>query len=322
MKRKSQWIIRVLFKHTARLLNIYEKRIEKHYGQRLPAHFPVFIIGAPRSGTTIYYQILTSALDCTYIDNLTHLAKENVLTGKKISSFFGGRKRHQNFQSQYGDTSSSSLFAPSEGGQIWHHLLNSSAETFKPEHYTEQNLSRIKRKLYALLNISQKPFVSKNTYNSLRMELLSKIHPGTKIIWIKRDPFFTAQSIYFARRKNNGDVNKWWGVKTTTFHADMHLPFAEQIVKQVFDVEKHIYSKKEKFSKEQWLELNYSELEHPLEVKEKFEDFLGQKLTFPNNMLEDIIVQNKQRLTPELQDLFLHEIKKYNWDNYTKASLA
>ncbi|MFO7940128.1 MAG: sulfotransferase [Bacteroidales bacterium] len=304
----------------APILNILEKAKEKKYGQSTPNHFPIFIIGSPRSGTTIFYQILSSTLDCIYFDNLTHLAKETPIIGKQISQFIYGNRRHQSFQSQYGDTSADGLLAPSEGGQILHYLLNSSADTFMPEYFSQESLIKLKSKLFALLNIYKKPFISKNTYNSLRMELLSKVHPSTKIIWIKRDPFFTAQSIYFARKKNNTAVNKWWGVKTPSFHSDIHLPFATQIIKQVFEIERHIFNKKNLFRKEQWLEINYSELENPLNVVMKCEEFLGYRLSYSSSMLKDITVQNTHRLTPELKDLFLHEIQKYNWDNYTKAN--
>ncbi len=319
MKKKTHFIIRFVFKYFSPLFNILEKTKEKRYGQNTPEQFPIFIIGSPRSGTTIFYQILTSALNCEYIDNLTHLAKKTPVIGKRISHLLFGNQKHHNFQSNYGDTSASGLLAPSEGGQIWHHLLNSSAETFKPEHFSREALTKVRRKLYTLLNIYQKPFIAKNTYNSLRLELLSRLHPGTKIIWVKRDPFFTAQSIYFARQKNIGDINKWWGVRTATFDADQHLPFAEQIVKQIFEVEKHIFNKKHLFDSEHWLELNYSELESPLKVLEKCEVFLEHKLTYPDNMLKNITVQNQHRLTPNLKKLFSDEIKKYNWDNYTKV---
>ena len=45
------------------VINIWEKKYLNLYGNQKLKHQPIFIIGAPRTGSTIFYQTLTNQLN-------------------------------------------------------------------------------------------------------------------------------------------------------------------------------------------------------------------------------------------------------------------
>jgi len=78
---------------------------------------PIFIIGLPRSGTTLLYQVMTKCLKMCYFNNLTdHFPKSPVLVSL-LTSPFNGNRPHGDFSSYYGETIGWN--APSQGGLIW-----------------------------------------------------------------------------------------------------------------------------------------------------------------------------------------------------------
>ena len=86
--------------------------------------FPVFIIGAPRTGSTFLYQSITNSLDVAYIDNLVELFYDSFCAGFFISKALYGNKPHNNFVSYHGNTRRlGGLHAPSECGAFWYRWL-------------------------------------------------------------------------------------------------------------------------------------------------------------------------------------------------------
>jgi hypothetical protein len=70
---------------TCRILSLFTPIIVKwqkpyldKYGNQPLKHQPVFIIGAPRTGSTILYQTLTNLYDVLYIDNLVCRFSKNL----------------------------------------------------------------------------------------------------------------------------------------------------------------------------------------------------------------------------------------------------
>ena len=95
------WIIRSILKYGSPVISIPEKAGIKKYGVETPAHSLVFIIGAPRTGSTILYQVITSLIDVSYIDNLANLARYNPYFGLRLSHLFFRNHSHQSFTSKF-----------------------------------------------------------------------------------------------------------------------------------------------------------------------------------------------------------------------------
>src|SRR6056297_1278708 len=99
----------------APVIHFFERDKIKSYGSQPLKHQPVFIIGAPRTGSTILYQALTNLYDVLYIDNLVCRFHRNLFLGFRVSNRIYGAKPHNSFSSYHGRTRGG--HSPSECGQ-------------------------------------------------------------------------------------------------------------------------------------------------------------------------------------------------------------
>src|SRR6056297_1412323 len=95
---------------------------------------PVFIMGPPRSGTTLLYQLLTQTCHFSYFSEFA--ASYNTfpfLATYLKKKHFG--KDNQSFKSDFGRPRG--LFAPSEAGEIWNRWF--PAEYKESYNYVDEN---------------------------------------------------------------------------------------------------------------------------------------------------------------------------------------
>ena len=86
-------------------LRLTELPALRRHAARVLTHQPTFIIGAPRSGSTILYQALTNAYDVAYFDNVACTLHRNPLAGFALSRVMFGDRPHDSFTSTHGTTS-------------------------------------------------------------------------------------------------------------------------------------------------------------------------------------------------------------------------
>ena len=60
------------------LISLWEQKYFLKYRDFKPKYQPIFIIGAPRTGSTILYQTITNQLDVLYIDNMICALNKNL----------------------------------------------------------------------------------------------------------------------------------------------------------------------------------------------------------------------------------------------------
>jgi hypothetical protein len=165
------------------LLNFFEKRFLKKYGDDNLA--PIFIIGLPRSGSTLLFQVLTSNYKFSFFSNLANVFYKG---SSLVLSIF--KKQHRKFKlerfdSDYGYTKG--FFSPSEGGSIYRDWFG---ENKKPDK------ERINKTIDAYTKIVKAPFIFKNLNASFHLEAITEIFPNAFFILINRDLRFVCQSIY------------------------------------------------------------------------------------------------------------------------------
>ena len=136
-------------------------------------YFPIFIIGAPRSGTTLIYQSLISALDVGYPSNLIARFWENPLFGYALQNdiYPDSYNFISSFESIHGYSKNSAL-EPHEFGYFWSRWFDDSKT-----HYTSPNTEvnpLLKKEINTLQNLSQKNWIFKNLTLGLKIPLLKK----------------------------------------------------------------------------------------------------------------------------------------------------
>ncbi len=216
---------------------------------------PVFIIGPPRSGTTILYQLLCKHTNFSYINNfigdwyrIPALAAKVYITLFKggneleLSSNFGKSKNHN---------------GPNEFGEFWYKYF-SKTHSFKDQN--KKSAKKLKMEIAAITKIFEKPILLKNVVNSMRIESLSNIFDNSTFIVIERDKLDNAQSILNARISLHNNKNHQWSVITPSMRDNPSLPFYKDIINQLNDIHLNIESSFKRLDKDKSIFIEYEDL--------------------------------------------------------------
>lgn len=199
---------------------------------------PVFIIGAPRSGSTLVYQVLTDAFDVGYLSNLH-------------CKFFGAPalaerlfrplkdKSCSDYTSRFGATLGRS--GPSECGLWWYRFFPSKPVYVSSENVDDARMRRFRRSIISLTETFDKPVIFKNLYASMRLEPISMHIPEALFVIIKRNEFDNALSILDGRKTALGRYDQWWSVPPPNIEQLKLLEPASQAVEQIRAIHNVIY---------------------------------------------------------------------------------
>ena len=212
-----------------------------------PSSHPIFIVGAPRSGSTLLYQLLLKHTHVTYISNLMSLMPIRMILIAKHTSRFHKFKDLKESDLGY----LSGLFSPSEAGSIQRKWFGAQS--------TAAISAKVRNTIVLLTNPSSAPFISKNLMNSLRLERINQILPEARYVFVRRNPLFNAQSLLLSRKKVFGTVNQWWSAKPSGYEEVTRLDPEYQVVWQVLEIEKTITRFFDKYSTQN-IEISYEEL--------------------------------------------------------------
>lgn len=228
------------------------------------SHQPVFIIGAPRTGSTILYQALTNIYRVLYIDNAACEWCRNLRFGLWLSQKKYGDSPHNNFKSEHGNTERFGGHAPSECGAFWYRWLPKDRHFIDHFEITEQMVEQIRCDVLGASHYLERPLVFKNLNAGQRLRLIHKAFPAAKIIFVRRDPRFVVRSILKARHKVGIKPGQWWSIMPKNVTELLKLPESDMCVAQVYHLEKQIEEDLALFSKENVREVHYQELNESL----------------------------------------------------------
>jgi len=264
------------------MLSWVEGKVSPEYELR---YSPTFIIGPPRIGSTLLYQIVTYALGTSYF---TSLAIRLYVKGSPAIPIFAARlakgfglvkRHHETFESYYGNGLGPG--GPDEGSQIWNQWF--------PERYvgSEDRCMRFHRDIYqavaATERIFDRPFVNKDNWHSVRIQALVHIFPKALFIECLRDPLATAQSIFIARTQDFPTSNQkpkdlraaWFSVKPREYESIKGKGLIEQVCEQVYFTEQNIATDRATVGEHRFLSVNYRELcQDPRREIRKIADFM------------------------------------------------
>lgn len=194
--------------HTA--LGPIERRLLAQHGTARWPH--VFIVGAPRSGTSLFYELLVTRYRFAFFSNLAHRFYKTPVAATWLGHSVI-ESRQGVFESNYGHIAGWS--APNEGGWIWQRWLEDGPwinETALPGLPADE----IRTTLAAMSNVMAAPFINKNVMHANRLRLLQALFPDCLILEVQRDPAETVRSIVRARQHNKGpalNLDQWWSVQ-------------------------------------------------------------------------------------------------------------
>ncbi len=193
-------------------------------------HPPIFIIGAPRSGSTLLYQVMTEYYDVGYLSNLHCRFYGAASWLERIVRPLRWRKP-LNFSSRHGVTKG--IAAPSECGEFWYRFFRRKPQYIPIEEANPRQLRRLRGVVRALIHAFDKPILFKNMNCALRLHPTAKTLPEALFIVTQRNLLDNAHSLLEVRKKVHGDYQTWWSMEPPEVNNLKMLPAHEQVVEQV-----------------------------------------------------------------------------------------
>jgi len=167
---------------------------------------PIFIVGAPRSGTNIFYRTFAKHPDLAWISNITKKVPSSLWLTRTIMLF---RKDHR----------------PTEANNVWQKFAGNDDESLGRNDVTAAARKYLYKVMQNNLRIFNKPrFVNKCPGNSVRIEFLKEIFPDAVFIHIIRDGRAAAYSIMRSRLGHSG---AYWSVKPPGWQSLLQLPLID-----------------------------------------------------------------------------------------------
>lgn len=209
-----------------------------------PTHQPlehsiVFMLGPPRSGSTLITQVLTNALDIGYLSN-------------KHCRFFGapalaerwfrplGTDQPSDYASDLGGTVGTS--APSECGDFWYRFFRTRPSYVTARDAPERKMAQMRRSIASLICAMGKPLLIKNLFCALRLQPIISALPEALFIVVQRDEVDNGQSLLRGRMSATGAYDRWWSAEPPNIAELRPLPPHAQVVEQIRSIRRLIDS--------------------------------------------------------------------------------
>ena len=178
---------------------------------------PIMVVGLPRSGTTLVYELLVQAFEVGFLTRLFSYTYglpnfSTRLVARKI------RDPLARFDSTYGKIPGH--FAPAENAVFWERWFAEREEL--GHHIPSRCISdRAKREAEAIIAsmsaIARRPFVFKNVYMTLSVPAFLQLLPRAKVIIVQRNLESVVASLYKGRKTHA----TWWSIRPP-FTADVY----------------------------------------------------------------------------------------------------
>ncbi len=210
-------------------------------GFDVPRQPTVFIVGAPRSGTTLLAQLMLLRFELGYVSNLTARFWRAPYIGCRLSASFqrDGAAPGIALESDLGATDGPA--GPHEFGYFWRRWLP-YVEGHEPgaDGWRDVDKAALRRHVAAMESVWQRPFLFKNLACSFHIAQLAEAFPRSLFIHCRRDPLEVAQSILRSRVRYFGDKSAWFSLEPRETSWLRSEPYPVQIAGQVFFTRRRI----------------------------------------------------------------------------------
>lgn len=235
-----------------------------------PEHPLIFIVGAHRSGTTLFMQWLASLGSIAYPTNLMSRFYKTPIIGSKIQLLLTDERYNYrneimdfksdiNFKSDNGKTSGA--LAPNEFWYFWRRFLRFKNLDYLPtdELFKTVDIETLKSEFAGIINVFKKPFALKGMILNYNIDFLDKIFEKAIFIYIKRDPLTNIESALRARERQLGSIKEWYSFKIPEYNDLKKLNPYEQTAGQIYHINKAIELGLKKINEHKKMIVNYED---------------------------------------------------------------
>lgn len=194
----------------------------------------LFILGLPRSGTTLIYQYIVHRLKVAYFTN--GVGKYH--TVPCVVTFLQHRlygDYQSDFKSNYGKVFGP--VAPREAGSFWGRFFGFE-DYIRFSDLASEDVHALGNTIACVQHIyGDAPFVNKNVKHILRIDALSQIFPNAYFLIVERNLKDVALSLIRGRYDNLDNPTKWLSVKPPNYEELKNLSAPEQIAYQLVSIQ-------------------------------------------------------------------------------------
>ena len=233
---------------------------------------PLMIVGLPRSGTTLVYELLIQAFNVSYLTRLYSFTYGMPnLTTRLVASRI--RNPHAQFASEYGRIPG--RYTPAENAVFWGRWLPGSPELghYVPEYsVSSDNCEDAATTLSSMSSITQRPYVFKNVYMTLALPAFLRLLPKSRAIVVTRNVESTIASVYRKRKFVVG----WWGMRPPFARDVCDRSILEQSVFQCVRSRQLLEHALNSVSADRYRQIDYADLcTSPRTVIEEIDRWIG-----------------------------------------------
>ena len=193
-------------------------------------HPVVFVLGLPRSGTTLLSQYLVHRLALAYFTHGVGRHPQAPAVVTRMQQRLHG-DYCSDFRSDYGKAQGPT--SPREAGSFWGRFFGLD-DYVRFEDISPADARTLRASIAATQRVfGGAPFVNKNVKHMLRIDALARLFPDPLFVVVRRDLRDVGLSILEARHKGLADATGWWSVKPHDHEALRELPLPEQIAGQI-----------------------------------------------------------------------------------------
>lgn len=194
MKHRNSYIIKLgrLFQNKYHHLNYLDKCFYRDKVESVPL---ICILAAPRSGSTLAYQVLCDAFENNHLTNFANLLFATPTLSFKIQSLFDDRIK-SSYNSSHGFVSG--LFGEAEGLKFWEYWLNQILQ--ETDDLNKNKLSELHSRLK---KVNTKPFITGYLGHPFSIDVLRKEFKSILFIHLERDLLANSYSLFNFYGDNN-----------------------------------------------------------------------------------------------------------------------
>lgn len=234
----------------------------------------MFIIGCPRSGSTLFYQSLAYAYRFAYVNNAIARYPRS---GPLVARWLGAANWPiaASFTNDYGATGG--RYGVSEAGAFWNLVFPwRDHHTVEPEDWPQERRDFARRYIAEMAHVYGAPFVCKNLWHSVRLPALNAAFPNAAFIVMQRDLLPMAQSILLRQRESEAAGRGFWSVRPRGLLDKRNLSLPEKVGWQIVLTQKAIETARAEIGPERFFSVPYEDFcSDPEQWLEAVGDFLN-----------------------------------------------
>jgi len=231
--------------------------ISKYYSNEIPI---VFVVGSPRSGTTLLTQVLAANYNISYFPNVIAPYYMAPIRGLQLTKKLDILNGEINFDSTLGITKEK--WEPHEIGYFWQYWFNhQGTDELNDKDINAIDWKGLERQLNAVASFFGQPLIIKSLpFINYKILKLDSVFNNVYFIYIKRNPKSIVQSVLGAREKIYGDINKWWSIRPNNIEELINKSAVEQVFAQYRSVTSAIENAFKKLDVTRKITINYEQL--------------------------------------------------------------